>query len=84
MTRKCRRTVNDRTTWISFNGAASLMTRKCERYQAYAEAMFWLQWGRVVDDAEIYASGRLDHQVYLLQWGRVVDDAEIERYCVLA
>jgi hypothetical protein len=33
-----------------------------------------LQWGRVIDDAEIPHNNVADFGTTLLQWGRVIDD----------
>ncbi len=36
-----------------------------------------LQWGRVVEDAEVSTHWRRTNSIHPLQWGRVVEDAEV-------
>ena len=50
------------------------------RREADTFRRLWLQWGRVVKDAEITASARYRSDSVPLQWGRVVKDAEIAEY----
>ena len=40
-----------------------------------------LQWGRVLDDAEMGLPGTVAVNTGKLQWGRVLDDAEISHEC---
>ncbi len=60
----------------SFNGAASLPTRKAARVRPRPSPRARLQWGRVVADAEGLLAWRRWAANAVLQWGRVVADAE--------
>ena len=55
------------------------MTRKFEELERKRAEIDVLQWGRVIDDAEIAAGKSVGGQFVMLQWGRVIDDAEISR-----
>ena len=61
----------------SFNGAASLKTRKSAVPTKLPTTRWSLQWGRVPEDAEIFESARIRLDISSLQWGRVPEDAEI-------
>ena len=76
MTRKWARDISSRCAPSSFNGAASWMTRKSEWHVNEARRVL-LQWGRVMDDAEMNLNADLRAEIMGLQWGRVMDDAEI-------
>ncbi len=63
----------------TFNGAASLRTRKSGGWQGDCRASIPLQWGRVVEDAEVREPSSRSVSSLDLQWGRVVEDAEVNR-----
>ena len=44
---------------------------------AYSVGRIWLQWGRVMNDAEIGYVTDSGRTLCPLQWGRVMNDAEI-------
>jgi len=76
-TRKCRTSVLLVGGNLSFNGAASLRTRKFHRNLDWVRVHAALQWGRVVEDAEVTVRKAFNSCPAVLQWGRVVEDAEV-------
>ncbi len=73
---RCRRTSRGPSSSGSFNGAASLPTRKGARTAPECRPFRPLQWGRVVADAEGGWRRTVPVPHTWLQWGRVVADAE--------
>ncbi len=63
----------------TFNGAASCGTRKGPALAHLSEQPVYLQWGRVLWDAERATTRSKGGSSWILQWGRVLWDAERQR-----
>ncbi len=75
-TRKVRRVSASAAHNSRFNGAASCGTRKADPHYWVLRLLVWLQWGRVLWDAESPSGCCPCPREHRLQWGRVLWDAE--------